>query len=318
MADSLKKPDISIVVPCLNEEESLEMFYTNLNEVVSKLLQDKIIETSQIIFVDDGSTDSTSDILRRIACKDSKVGYIIFSRNFGKEAAMLAGLRKSQGKYSAILDADGQHPPSLILQMFPFVSSKQYDCAGAKRTRKGDSLIHKVLSHLFYGFVARIGNLKIIDGGSDFRLMSRQYVDALLELNEYNRFSKGIFHWIGFKTKWIEYENILRTAGISKWTYFKLFSYSLNAIIMFSAKPLIFASLFGIILSFLSSAFALFIAIRKISYSVPIDGWAFTICIILFCCGIQIFTIGILGQYISKIFEEVKHRPHYIVKEENK
>ncbi|MDR2732211.1 MAG: glycosyltransferase family 2 protein, partial [Fibromonadaceae bacterium] len=243
--------------------------------------------------------------------------YIILSRNFGKEAAMLAGLKKSKGDFAVIIDADLQDPPNLIPSMLEAVKSGEADCAATRRvTRKGEPVIRSFFARAFYKIMSKISDINIVDGARDFRLMSRKYANAILEVSEKNRFSKGIFPWIGFKTKWFEFENIKRTTGETKWSFWKLFEYSIDGIIAFSAKPLVIASVCGILLflaSFLSIAF---VVARKIMYGDPVSGWASTICIILFCSGIQLLTTGILGQYLAKTYTEVKSRPHFIVSEE--
>jgi glycosyltransferase involved in cell wall biosynthesis len=245
------------------------------------------------------------------------VHYIIFSRNFGKEAALLAGLQKAQGRYVVTLDADLQDPPALIPEMLQPVVSGEFDCAGTRRvTRKGEPVIRSFFARRFYRIMAKLTDIEVVDGARDFRLMSRPYLDAVLSLHERNRFSKGIFPWIGFKTKWFEYENIPRTMGETKWSFGKLFLYSLDGIFAFSSKPLAFASVLGVLFFLLSLVIISVIVIRKILWGDPVDGWASTACIILFCSGIQLFTVGILGQYLAKTYTEVKQRPHYIVREE--
>jgi len=303
---------LSIVVPCLNEEDAIPLFY---EESVRALASAKL-EVLEFIFVDDGSTDGTLDALRRLASQDSRVHYVSFSRNFGKEAALLAGLEYSSGEYIVTLDADGQDPPALIPQMLEAVSSGEFDCAGTRRvTRKGEPPIRSFFARRFYTLMKKITDIDVVDGARDFRLMNRLYVDAVLSLRERSRFSKGIFPWLGFKTKWFEYENIERKAGVTKWSFWKLFLYSLDGIIAFSTKPLAIASLIGILLFFASIAFIIFIVIRRFILGDPVEGWASTVCIILFCSAMQLFTTGILGQYLAKAYTEVKQRPHYIVRE---
>jgi len=300
---------LSIVVPCLNEEESLPLFYEEAVKYIG--------ENGELIFIDDGSTDNTACVLRDLQKKDNRVHYVILSRNFGKESAMLAGLQKAKGDFVAIMDADLQDPPSLIAQMLEPLESGEFDCAATRRvTRKGEPPIRSFFARCFYRVMKKISDINIVDGARDFRLMSRQYANAILELSEKSRFSKGLFPWIGFRVKWFEYENLPRLAGESKWSFWKLFLYSLDGIVAFSVKPLALASLCGIfffVLSFLSIAF---VAIRKILYGDPVTGWASTICIILFCSGIQLLTTGILGQYLSKAYIEIKSRPHYFSREE--
>ena len=303
--------NLSLVVPCLNEEESIPLLYEDTIETLAK---EKI--NIIFIFVDDGSKDNTLPILRKLTKQDNRVHYISFSRNFGKEAAMLAGLKMAQGEYIALLDADGQDPPALIPQMLKVLKSGEYDCSATRRvTRSGEPHIRSFFARRFYALMKKITDIEIVDGARDFRLMNRKYLEALLELPERNRFSKGIFPWVGFKTKWFEYENIERKIGETKWSFWKLFKYSLDGIIAFSTKPLVIASVLGIMLFLASLVFIAFIVIRRIVWGDPVDGWASTVCIILFCSGIQLFSVGILGQYIAKIYTETKQRPQYIIRE---
>jgi len=302
---------LSLVVPCYDEETVLQQFYTDAIEIC-----ESINKPFELIFIDDGSKDATLKILRQIAHNDIRVHYISFSRNFGKEAAILAGLQAAQGAYIVVLDADGQDPPILIPQMLEAVASGEYDCAGTRRvTRAGEPLIRSFFARCFYRIMKKIADIPIVDGARDFRLMNRRYMNAVLELPERNRFSKGIFPWIGFNTKWFEYENIARAAGSTKWSFWKLLIYSLDGITAFSSKPIAIVSVFGIILFMIALAVIIFIIIRKLAYGDPVAGWASTICIILFCSGIQLFTVGILGQYIAKTYTETKQRPHYIIRE---
>jgi glycosyltransferase involved in cell wall biosynthesis len=302
---------LSLVVPCFNEEAAVPLFYDEAIKICAS-----INEQFEIIFVDDGSQDNTLSIFRRLANQDKRVHYISFSRNFGKEAAMLAGLQASQGDYIVTLDADGQDPLPLIPQMLESVVSGEYDCAAAKRvSRTGEPPARSFFARCFYALMKKITDVEIISGVRDFRLMNRKYLEAILAIPERNRFSKGIFPWIGFRTKWFEYENIERATGKTKWSFWKLFVYSLDGMIAFSSKPLAIASVLGILLFVIAVSFIIFIIIRRIVWGDPVGGWASTICIILFCSGIQLFTTGILGQYMAKIYTEVKHRPQYIVRE---
>jgi glycosyltransferase involved in cell wall biosynthesis len=273
--------------------------------------------SAEFVFVDDGSIDGTAETLRGLAASDGRVHFIVFSRNFGKEAALLAGLQKARGAFIATLDADLQDPPSLIPQMLEAVESGEYDCAGTRRvTRKGEPAVRSFFARHFYRIMARLADIEVVDGARDFRLMNRRYVDAILSLPERGRFSKGIFPWVGFRTKWFEYENIRRSAGETKWSFWQLFLYSLDGIIAFSAKPLAAASVLGTALFLLSLLFIGFIVARKLLFGDPVSGWASTVCIVLFCSGLQLFTSGILGAYLAKVHTEVKQRPHYIVREE--
>jgi glycosyltransferase involved in cell wall biosynthesis len=314
MVDKNELPVITIIVPCYNEQDTLPVFYENVNRV---LAETGCFATWEYIFIDDGSTDDTLQVIRSLSVQDGHIHYILFSRNFGKEAALLAGLRKSVGKFVVTLDADLQDPPSLIPQMFEAVSKNGYDCAGTRRVNRiGEPPIRSFFSRCFYSLMKKITDIEIVDGARDFRLMSRRYVDALLSLPERNRFSKGIFPWIGFKTKWFEYKNITRIAGTTNWSFWKLFVYSLDGIIAFSTKPLAFASLLGILLFLVSLGWTIVIIIRKLISQLPDTGWSSLVCIILFVSGIQLFTTGILGQYLAKIYTEIKQRPHYVIKEE--
>jgi glycosyltransferase involved in cell wall biosynthesis len=254
--------------------------------------------------------------LQALAAQDDRVHYISFSRNFGKEAALLAGLQAAHGEFVITLDADLQDPPSLIPQMLEVVASGEFDCAGTRRvSRKGEPPIRSFFARRFYSIMAKIADIEVVDGARDFRLMNRKYVDAILSLPERSRFSKGIFPWVGFKTKWFEYENIQRIAGSTKWSFWKLLLYSFDGIIAFSSKPLAIASIVGILLFLIALVFICFIVIRRLVWGDPVDGWASTACIILFCSGIQLFTTGILGQYLAKTYTEVKQRPHFVIRE---
>ncbi|MDR0553395.1 MAG: glycosyltransferase family 2 protein [Treponema sp.] len=272
----------------------------------------------EFIFVDDGSRDATLDALRNLAAKDRRVRYLSFSRNFGKEAALLAGLRAARGRYVVTLDADGQDPPALIPQMLGMVQSGEYACAGTRRvSRRGEPPIRSFFARRFYALMAKITDIDIVDGTRDFRLMNRAYANAILAMPERNRFSKGIFPWAGFRTKWFEYENIERWAGETKWSLWKLFLYSLDGIIAFSTKPLALASVCGMALFLAALVFVAVVVVRKFVIRLPDTGWSSIVCIILFTSGVQLFTTGIMGQYLAKIHTEVKQRPNYIVKEEN-
>ena len=316
MADKLLSQDIylSIVVPCYNEERTVPLFY---EEAIKTSLLLKSEGQLELIFIDDGSKDDTLKLLRNISKQDTRVHYVSFSRNFGKEAALLAGLQAAQGEYVVTLDVDGQDPLSLIPQMLEAVVSGVYDCAGTRRVNRiGEPLIRSFLARCFYRLMIKIADIEIVDGARDFRLMNRRYVDAILSLPERSRFSKGIFPWIGFKTKWFEYKNIPRLAGDTKWSFWKLFAYSMDGIIAFSTKPLAIASLLGILLFLVSVCGAVAVAIRKFAMQLPDTGWSSLVCIMLFISGAQLFTTGILGQYLAKTYTEIKQRPHYLIKEE--
>ncbi len=310
---------LSIVVPCYNEQEAVPIFYTEVKKVLVQI-QKTIASglTYELVFVDDGSKDGTLTELKQLSVHDESVRYVSFSRNFGKEAAMYAGLRKAQGDYVALMDADLQDPPGLLPQMLEsLMGTEDYDCAACRRTtRKGEPVIRSVCSKLFYKFMAKLTDIQVVDGARDFRVMKRPMVDAILSLTEVNRFSKGIFQWVGFRTKWFEYKNIERCAGRTKWSFWQLFMYSLDGITTFSTKPLAMASFLGILSILVSFLLIIFIIVRTNVWGDPTRGWPSMICIIFFIGGVQLFSIGILGQYLAKIFTEVKHRPVYIVREE--
>lgn len=306
---------ISVVVPCFNEEEVLSVFYKKTSEVLNEI--DGI--TYELLFVDDGSKDHTKDILRALSLKDDRCEFVSFSRNFGKEAAMFAGLKKSSGDYVVIMDVDLQHPPVLLKEMYKAVSEEGYDCCAGKRVdRTGEGKIRNFLSHTFYKVMQKMCKMDMSDGCGDFRMMSRQMVDAILELKEYNRYMKGLFSFVGFDTKWIEYENVERVAGETKWSFWKLFKYALEGITAFSTTPLIFSSIVGLIFCLVAFIAIIFIIVKTLVYGDPTAGWPSMACIIVFVSGIQLFTIGIIGQYLSKTYLEVKKRPIYIIKETEK
>lgn len=306
---------ISLVVPCYNEQEALNLFYTAAKQVTDGM---EGVE-AEFIFVDDGSKDATLACMRQLAAQDACVRYLSFSRNFGKEAAMLAGLSAATGDYIAVMDADMQDPPSLLPEMYEAVTKGGYDCAATRRvTRKGEPPIRSLFARMFYRLINKISKTEIVDGARDFRLMTRQMTDAVLSMQEYNRFSKGIFGWVGFHTKWLEYVNVERVAGETKWSFWKLFLYSLDGIAAFSTAPLSLASIAGIVFCVVSFAMMLVVFVRAAIFGDPVSGWPSMMCVILLAGGLQLFSVGILGQYFAKMYMEVKHRPHYIIKEENK
>ncbi len=305
---------ISIVVPCYNEQEALGIFYNETCQVI-KSMEDVSV---QFVFVDDGSSDNTLKVMRKLAKNDKRVKYLSFSRNFGKEAAMLAGLESASGEYIAVMDADMQDPPSLLPEMYKTLKTGEYDCAATRRvTRKGEPPIRSFFARMFYGLINKISKTEIVDGARDFRLMSRKMVQAILNVTEYNRFSKGIFGWVGFKTKWFEYVNVERVAGSTKWSFWKLFLYSLDGITAFSTAPLLIAAFMGVFFCIVAFIMIIFVFVRAAIWGDPVSGWPSTICIILLIGGIQLFCMGILGQYFAKMYMETKKRPHYIIKEEN-
>lgn len=305
---------ISIIVPCYNEEDVLKIFYNKITEVSKTIDAD-----FEYIFVDDGSKDKTLEILKEYSKKDNRVRFISFSRNFGKESAMYAGLKEATGDYVAIMDADLQDPPDLLKEMYEILLTKEFDCVATKRkTRKGEPILRSFFSRMFYSIINKMTSTEIVNGARDYRLMSRKMVDSILEVTEYNRFSKGIFSWVGFKTKWIAYDNIERAAGKTKWNFWKLFKYSIEGITAFTTTPLVMSAVIGIIFCILAFIMILFVIFKTLMYGDPVSGWPSTICIILFVSGIQLFCLGIMGEYLAKEYMEVKNRPIYIVKETEK
>lgn len=306
---------ISVVVPCYNEEEALPIFYKEIKKVMAQMKKIKF----ELIFINDGSKDGTLDILRNLARDDKEVRYISFSRNFGKEAGILAGLEASSGDYVCMMDADLQDPPSLLIEMYDTLKNSDYDCVATRSvSRKGYSFLRKTFTKWYYKIINKISKTEIVDGARDFRLMTRQMVDAILSLKEYNRYSKGIFSWCGFNTKWITFENTERVAGTTKWNFFKLFSYSMESIIGFSTVPLLISSIAGILFCIISFIMIIVIICKTLIFGDPVSGWPSTVCIIFFVSGIQLFCLGIMGQYLAKTYLEVKNRPIYIVKETEK
>lgn len=309
---------ISIIVPCYNEEEALPLFLPELQKVADEMTAAHK-EEFEFLFINDGSKDRTLELLRRFSREDSRVRYISFSRNFGKEAGMYAGLQNAMGDYVAVMDADMQDPPSLLPTMYEILQTGEYDCVGTRRQdRKGEPPVRSFFAHLFYKIINRISDADIVDGARDFRLMTRTMVDAIVSMSEYNRFSKGIFGWVGFRTKWLSYENVERVAGQTKWSFWSLFKYSLEGIIAFSSAPLAFVSLMGLLVFGIAFVFLIFIIVRALLFGDPVAGWPSMACIVIFLGGINLFCIGILGQYLSKVYLETKNRPLYIVAETEK
>lgn len=305
---------LSAIVPCYNEEENVPYFYEEFLKNDAFFKSNDI--TFELFFVDDGSKDGTVAEVKKLIAKDARVHLISFSRNFGKEAAIYAGLEKSGGDYVAVLDADLQDPPSLLPEMFTALF-KGYDSVATRRvTRKGEPVIRSFFARMFYKLMNKISKTDIVDGARDFRLMTRQVADALLSMKEYNRFSKGIFGWVGYETKWLEYDNIERKKGETKWSFWKLFVYSLEGITSFSTAPLAFAAFMGVLFCLLSFALIIFTIIRKVVFGDPTSGWPSLVCIISMISGVQLFCLGIVGQYLAKTYMEVKNRPIYLVKEE--
>ena len=305
---------ISVIVPCFNEDASLPFY----KEEILKVMHQMSSEEFELLFINYGSKDTTLTLLKQYASEDTRFKYVSFSRNFGKEAAIYAGLQHSTGDYVCIMDADLQDPPSLLPEMYEAVVHEGYDSVATRRVnRKGEPLIRSFFAKLFYKIMNHISDSKIIDGARDYRMMTRQMVDAILSMCEYNRFSKGIFGWIGFRTKWIAYENVERVAGNTKWSFWELFKYSIEGMTAFSVKPLQIASIFGVLFSLIALLMIVFIVVRTLIFGDPTSGWPSLVCIIMLIGGIQLLCIGILGQYLSKTYLETKKRPIYIERESN-
>lgn len=303
---------LSVIVPCFNEEEMIEIFYSEAVKEIEKI--DNL--DYELIFVDDGSTDGTLKKFKNLTKINKKVRFISFSRNFGKEAAMYAGLEKAEGDYIVIMDADMQDPPSLLKEMYETLLTGEYDIIATKRdTRKGEPLIRSFFARMFYKIINKISTLKIENGARDYKMFTKKVKKALIDTSEYNRFSKGLFSFIGFKTKWIAYDNIERKAGKTKWSFWKLFKYSIEGIVSFSTAPLVASALIGIIFFIISILMIIFIIIRTLIYGDPTSGWPSLVCIIFFVSGVQLFSLGIIGQYLSKTYLETKRRPIYIERE---
>ncbi len=305
---------LSVIVPCYNEEENVALFFEELTKN-DPFFRDKGLEM-EVIYIDDGSKDRTVDEVKKLREKDDRVHLVSFSRNFGKEAAMYAGLEHSKGDYVVMMDADLQDPPSLLPEMISYIE-QGYDSVATRRvSRKGEPPVRSFFARMFYRLMKKISKTEIMDGARDYRLMTRQMVDAILSMQEYNRFTKGIFGWVGFNTKWLEYENVERARGETKWNFWKLFIYSLDGITAFSTMPLMIASVVGVLFCLLAFAMIIFIIVRKMVFGDPVAGWPSLVCIMLFLSGVQFFCTGILGQYLAKTYMEVKRRPIYLVKEE--
>ncbi|OGC22594.1 bactoprenol glucosyl transferase [candidate division WOR-1 bacterium RIFOXYC2_FULL_37_10] len=308
------RQELVIIVPCYNEQEVLSHFYSEINRVTKQLIDLHCI----FLFIDDGSQDNTLQLLKSMKKYDDRVNYISFSRNFGKEAAIFAGLQNAKGDFIAVIDVDLQDPPELLKIMYKNIMEDGYDVVIARRaTRKKEPILRSFFTKMFYRLMNKLSDVPIIDGVRDFRLMTRQVVNAVLQMSEYNRFSKGIFSWVGFKTKYISYENVERAAGQTKWSLWQLFVYSISGITSFSSKPLLISSWLGLVASFFSFIFIITIIVRTIAFGDPVSGWPSTIAIILFMGGIQLLSIGLLGEYMSKTYAEVKKRPIYLAKEKS-
>ena len=303
---------ISVIVSCFNEEKALPLFYEEMEK------QTKNFENIEFeyVFVNDGSSDKTLQVMKDLRKKDPKVRYVSFSRNFGKEAAMYAGLEASTGDFVTLMDADLQDPPALLKEMYDAIKNEGYDMVGTRRvTRKGEPPIRSFCARVFYKLINKMSKVQMVDGARDYMLMTRQVTNSILDLKEYNRYSKGLVSFVGYKVKWLEYENIERVAGETKWSFWKLFKYAIEGITAFSTTPLIFASFLGILFCIISFLFIIVIIAKTVMYGDPTSGWPSLVCIIFMVSGIQLFSLGIIGQYLSKTYLEVKKRPIYIVRE---
>ena len=304
---------ISIIVPCYNEEEALPLFYKEVNKV-----SETMDEEFEFIFVNDGSKDKTLEVIKNLSTLDKRCKYINFSRNFGKEAAMYAGLELSTGDYVTLMDADLQDPPSLLPKMLKLIKEEEYDSIGTRRvTRKGEPPIRSFFARMFYKIINKMSKVEMVDGARDYRLMTRQMTDAIINLKEYNRYSKGLFSFVGFNTKWLEYENVQRVAGETKWSFWKLFLYAIDGIVAFTTAPLTIAAIIGLIFCLIAFIMIIVIIVKTIAFGDPTSGWPSLACIIFLVSGVQLFALGIIGQYLSKTYLETKKRPIYIIKETN-
>ena len=307
-------PLLSLIVPWYNEQETLRPFMKALYAVLDTLPDVQ----PEVILVNDGSADETLPLMRELATAYQGVRYISFSRNFGKESAMLAGFQAAKGDYVAVMDADLQDPPALLPEMLRAVREEGFDCAGTRRvSRKGEPVIRSLFARAFYQLINVVSHTQLVDGARDYKLMSRKVVDALLQLPEYNRFSKGLYEWVGFRTKWLEFENVERVAGETKWSFWKLFKYSLEGIVAFTTMPLAVASVLGMLCMLVALLIIVSLVVRQMLWHNSVDGWTSLVCIIVMLSGLQLFCVGVLGQYVSKMYLEIKRRPHYIVAEQS-
>lgn len=305
------KKKISVIVSCYNEEESLPLFYKEMNKVMEEMANNEF----ELVFINDGSSDKTLDVIKSLREKDTRIRYVSFSRNFGKEAAMLAGLDYATGDYITLMDADLQDPPRLLPAMLEYINDG-YDCVGTRRvTRKGEPPIRSFFARMFYKLINKLSKVEMVDGARDYRLMTRQMVDAITSTREYNRYSKGLWSFVGFKTKWLEFENVERIAGETKWSFWKLFKYAIDGIVAFSTVPLTMAAFLGILFCLIAFIMILVIVFKTVMWGDPVGGWPSLACIIIFVSGIQLFFMGIFGEYLAKTYLETKKRPIYIVKE---
>lgn len=314
METRIKMKLLSVIIPCYNEEENIRDFYTELFKNKA-FFEEKELDV-ELLYIDDGSKDRTVEEIKKLRQEDERVHLISFSRNFGKEAGIYAGLQKAKGDFVVMMDVDLQDPPALLPEMYGYLE-QGYDSVATRRvTRKGEPPIRSFFARMFYRIMNKISRTEIVDGARDYRLMTRQVVDAILSMSEYNRFSKGIFGWVGYETKWIEFENVERNKGETKWSFWKLFLYSLEGITAFSTAPLAVASIMGVLFCFLAFLLIIVTIIRKVAFGDPTSGWPSLVCIISLISGVQLFCLGIVGQYLSKTYMEVKRRPIYLVKEE--
>ena len=309
------KKKISVIVSCYNEEESLPLFYEEMSRVMDEMAQNDF----ELIFVNDGSKDKTLEEIKALRNKDKRVRYISFSRNFGKEAAMKAGLDYSTGDYVTLMDADLQDPPKMLPELLNILEKEHYDCVGTRRvTRKGEPVIRSFFARKFYKIINKMSKVEMVDGARDYRLMTRQMVEAIKSCEEYNRYSKGLWSFVGFKTKWLEFENVQRVAGETKWSFWKLFKYAIEGIVAFTTAPLTMAAFLGILFCFIAFIMIVVIIFKTLIFGDPVSGWPSLACIIIFVSGIQLFFMGIFGEYLAKTYLETKKRPVYIVKETEK
>lgn len=306
---------LSIVVPCFNEEPALKSFY----EVVDKVSREMLELDFEFVFVDDGSRDGTLKEIEKLREGDKRVKFVSFSRNFGKEAALLAGLDYANGDYVATMDADLQDPPALLPEMYEAIKDGEYDCVATRRvTREGEPPIRSFFARIFYRLINKMSKIEMVDGARDYRLMTRQMVDAIISMREYNRYSKGLFSFVGFRTKWIEFQNVQRVAGETHWSFWKLFVYAIDGICAFSTVPLVIAAVLGLLFCMLAFVMIMVIIVKTLLYGDPVGGWPSTICVILMVGGIQLLALGIIGEYLAKTYLETKHRPIYIIKSTEK
>ena len=305
---------LSVIIPCYNEEESIPLFYKEINKITKKMNNLNF----ELIFVDDGSIDNTLNILKKLRNKDKRVRYLSFSRNFGKESAMYAGLENSKGDYITLMDADLQDPPSLLIEMYNIIEKEGYDCVGTRRVNRiGEPPIRSFFARIFYKIINKISKVEMVDGARDYRLMTRKMVNSIINMKEYNRYSKGLFSFVGFKTKWLEYENRNRIAGETKWNFWKLCIYAIEGITAFSTAPLVISAIVGIIFCIISFIMIIVIIIKTLIYGDSAAGWPSLVCIIFMISGIQLFCMGIMGQYLAKTYLETKNRPIYIIREDS-